>query len=111
MAKEPNTENLAVLLTGGKQYLVRPGMKVRLEKLEQGPESKITFDQVLLTADGEKIELGAPFLKGAKVEGKITRHGRQDKVFGAKVKPKKRYKRYFGHKQHFTEVAIDNLAF
>lgn len=108
MTKDEQT--LVVITTGGKQYLVHEGAKIRVEKLEIEPAEGITFEQVLMTSKGNTVTIGAPYIEGAKVKGTIVRHGRQPKVFGAKVKAKKRYKRYFGHKQHFTEVAIEKIS-
>jgi large subunit ribosomal protein L21 len=71
---------------------------------------KINFDEVLLTATDKTVTLGTPLLKGAKVEAKVVRHGRHDKVWGVKMKPKKRQRRLFGHKQHYTEVEITKVT-
>ena len=102
--------NTAVIKTGGKQYLVQEGQKFRIEKLASSEKDKVVFDEVLLTSSGKTIKVGAPLVKGAKVEAKIISHGRHKKVTGVKMKAKKRYKKYFGHKQHYTEVEITKIA-
>ncbi len=101
---------LAIIKTGGKQYKVAEGDKIKVEKLEGEAETKITFDEVLFVGDEKDVKVGAPFIKGAKVEAKIVRQGRHKKVWGIKHKPKKRYKVKFGHKQLFTEVEITKIA-
>lgn len=99
----------AIIRTGGKQYLVQDGSVIRVEKLPAEAGKKITFKEILLTATDGKVTLGAPLIKGASVTGTIRKQARHDKVFGAKVKAKKRYRRYFGHKQAYTEVEITTI--
>ena len=100
---------LAVIATGGKQYLVRKGDVLRIEKREEEEGKKIVFEEVLLRGDEKKVEVGTPFLKGVKVEAKVLAHGKGDKVWGIKHKPKKRYKVKFGHRQPYTEVEITKI--
>lgn len=102
--------SLAVIKTGGKQYVVSEGSRVKVDKLAVEEGKKVTFNEVLLTNTGDKTAIGTPLVKGAKVEGKVLRQARYAKVFGAKVKAKKRYKKYFGHKQHFTEVEVTKIS-
>jgi len=97
---------LAVIKTGGKQYLVTPGMKIKIEKIDKKEGSEITFPEVLLLEKNKRIEIGTPILKGVKVKGKILRQGKAKKVIIFKYKPKKRYKVKKGHRQPFTEVEI-----
>jgi len=97
---------LAVIKTGGKQYLVSPGQKIKIEKLEAKEGKEITFNDVLLLEKGKKIEIGNPFIKGAKVSGKIIGHGRGKKLIIFKYKAKTRYKVKKGHRQPFTEIEI-----
>ena len=99
----------AIIRTGGKQYLVQNGSVIRVEKLATEAGKKITFKEVLLTTQEGQVALGAPLVKGASVVGTVRQQARHDKVFGAKVKAKKRYRRYFGHKQPFTEVEITDI--
>lgn len=100
---------LAVIKTGGKQYKVKVGDKIKVEKIEGKEGAKITFDQVLFLGDDKKTTLGAPFIKDAKVEGKILKTAKGKKVTGIKFKPKKRYKVKFGHRQTMTEVEITKI--
>ncbi len=97
---------VAVIKTGGKQYLVAEGDIVSVEKLDGAPDTTITFDNVLLLSDGADITLGTPTVKGARVEAKIVGQERAKKVWGVKYKPKKRYRLTFGHKQPLTKIEI-----
>lgn len=97
---------LAVIKTGGKQYLVKKGDTIKIEKLEGEAGDKIDFSEVLFLGDEKEVKVGTPFVAGAKVEGKIVKQTRAKKVTGVKHKPKKRYKVKFGHKQMLTEVEI-----
>jgi large subunit ribosomal protein L21 len=101
---------LAIIKTGGKQYKVKVGDKVKIEKLEDAIGSVITFPEVLFMGDEKEIKVGMPFLTDAKVEGKVLRTEQGDKVTGIKFKAKKRYKVKFGHRQIFTEVEITKIA-
>ena len=96
----------AVIKTGGKQYIVRPDQKLKIEKLDAEEGVKVWFDEVLLIADGEKIEIGNPLIKGAKVEAEITKQGRGRKIIVFKYHAKTRYRKKKGHRQYFTEVKI-----
>lgn len=99
----------AVIKTGGKQYLVEEGDKVKVEKLPVAEGKKTTFKEVLLTATDKTTKIGTPLVKGATVEAKVVKHGRLKKVFGVKMKAKKRSRKLFGHKQHYTEIAITSI--
>jgi len=101
--------NFAVITSGGKQYAVSPGTRVKLEKLD-GKEGDSVMFQTLFIGDteGNKIEMGTPSL-GEKVQGKILKHFRGDKISIVKFKRKVRYRRNRGHRQHFTEVEITKL--
>lgn len=106
---------LAVIKTGGKQYIVSPGQKIKIEKLEKNPGDEVIFDEVLLldpsTSSGQvKLEIGSPTIKGAKVIGKVVRQGKADKVISLRYKAKKRQKTKRGHRQKFTEVEITKIA-
>lgn len=101
---------LAIIKTGGKQYLVKKGTKLKVEKLEGEIGEKIEFSEVLFAGDEKEIKVGAPFIKDMKVEGKILKQDRSKKVIGIKHKPKKRYKVKFGHRQPFTEVEITKIG-
>lgn len=99
----------AVIKTGGKQYLVEEGDKVKVEKLPVDEGKKAVFAEVLLTTTEKTTKIGTPLVKGATVEAKVVKHGRHQKVFGVKMKAKKRSRKLFGHKQHYTEVAITKI--
>lgn len=99
----------AVINTGGKQYRVTPGEQVRVEMLKGEAGDTITFEQVLLTSDGEKILLGQPYLENSKVVGQIVRQGKGKKVVVLKYKRRKTYRRKRGHRQPFTLVRIDAI--
>ena len=97
---------LAVIKTGGKQYLVSPGDKIKVEKLNKKEGAEVTFNEVLLMEKSKKIEIGTPFLKGVKVVGKVLQQAKAKKVIIFKYKAKKRYKVKKGHRQPFTQVEI-----
>ena len=97
---------LAIIQTGGKQYLVKKGDKLQIEKLAGEANSTLTFDKVLFTSDGKEFQLGKPFLAGVKVEAKVLKQGRGKKIHVLKYKAKSKYRRKQGHRQHFTEVEI-----
>jgi large subunit ribosomal protein L21 len=97
---------LAVIKTGGKQYLVSPGQKIKIEKIDKKESSEITFNEVLLLEKGKHIEIGNPLVKGVKVIGKVLSQGKNKKVIIFKYKAKTRYKVKKGHRQPFTEVEI-----
>jgi len=101
---------LAVIKTGGKQYQVQEGDKIKVEKLEGEAGAKITFSEVLFVGDDKDAKVGTPLVSGAKVEATIVQQGRHKKVWGIKHKAKKRYKVKFGHRQTFTEVEITKIA-
>ncbi len=101
---------LAVIKTGGKQYLVSPGNKIKIEKLKKKEGNKVTFSNVLLVEKNKKVQIGTPNVKSAKVEGKILKHGKRDKVVIFKYKAKKRQKKKKGHRQPFTEVEIKKIT-
>ncbi len=98
--------SFAVIETGGKQYRVSVGQKLKIEKLEGEPGAPIAFDKVLLAVDGDKTEVGAPYIAGAKVEARIIRQDRHDKVIVFKYHSKTRQRKKKGHRQPFTEVEI-----
>lgn len=100
--------NWAVIKTGGKQYKVSEGETVAIEKLE-GKDDKVTFEQVLLI-DGEKLQIGLPFVEKAKVTGKILENFRGPKIRVVKFKPKAKYTRTTGHRQNLTKVLIEKIS-
>jgi large subunit ribosomal protein L21 len=100
----------AVIKTGGKQYRVSPGDLVKVEKMTGNVGDSIAFDKVLLTSDGEDVNLGNPYLEDVKVTGQITAHGRNKKVVVFKYKKRKGYRKTRGHRQDFTLIKIENIG-
>ena len=100
---------LAVIKTGGKQYLVEPGDKLKIEKVDKEPGKDTIFDEVLLFEKNKKLEIGTPFLKGVKVKAKVLEQDKHEKVIIFKYKPKKRYKKKTGHRQPYTLVEIKSI--
>jgi large subunit ribosomal protein L21 len=102
--------NLAVIQTGGKQYLVKAGDTLRVEKIEKAEGEKLSFDPILvMEEDGTGAKVGAPTVKGASVSATIAKHGKADKVYIIKFHAKTRYKRKAGHRQPFTELKIESV--
>lgn len=104
----------AVIQTGGKQYIVKPGDVVQIEKLivsdkELMEGDKVTFSEVLLVDDGDSTTTGAPFIDGASVAGVIVEKGREKKVITQKYKAKVRYRNKKGHRQPFMKVRIESI--
>jgi large subunit ribosomal protein L21 len=101
----------AVIETGGKQYLVREGQQLKIEKLIGEPESTVSFDALLIAEDdGSKVSVGTPTVSGSKVEAKIVEHGKGKKIDVIKYKQKSRYTRHTGHRQPFTKIAITKIS-
>jgi len=99
----------AVIKTGGKQYIVRKGDVVTIEKLEHETD-KVVFDQVLLVADEKKALIGQPIVKGATVSATIVAEGKGEKKLVFRYKAKTRSKKKKGHRQLFTKVKIDSIS-
>ena len=99
----------AIIESCGRQYKVTEGDVVFFEKLEVEEGKKVTFDQVVLVSDNGKIEVGAPYVKGVKVEGKVVAHGKGKKILVYKYKAKKNYRRTQGHRQPYTKVEISKI--
>jgi large subunit ribosomal protein L21 len=99
----------AVVKSGGKQYKVSAGDVLRVEKLPAQVGDTITFDDVLLLSDGKNIQAEPAYLSQAKVTARVTAHGRRRKIVVFKYKRRKRYRRKQGHRQWFTELAIENI--
>jgi large subunit ribosomal protein L21 len=100
----------AVIQTGGKQYRVTPGELVKVEKLPGNKGDQVTFEKVLLTSDGETINIGNPYLQDIRVQGRIARQGRDRKILVFKYKRRKDYRKKIGHRQSFTLVKVDDIA-
>jgi len=100
----------AVIVTGGKQYIVAEGDVIYVEKLGAEAEATVTFEQVLAVMDGENSKFGAPVVAGATVEGKVVKNGKSKKVVVFKYRPKKDSKSKRGHRQPYTKVEITKIA-
>jgi large subunit ribosomal protein L21 len=100
----------AVIQTGGKQYRVTAGEKLKIERIAGEVGQEITLDQVLLVADGEALKMGAPLVAGARVKAKVLKHGRGEKVRIFKLNRRKHYRRTQGHRQNYTEIEILGIA-
>lgn len=102
---------IAVIETGGKQYVVSEGAVVTVEKLADATEkgAKVNFDKVLLTDDGKDTKVGAPYVKGASVSGEVIAVGRAPKVTVIRYRQKSRYAKKKGHRQPFAKVKITSL--
>lgn len=101
----------AVIKTGGKQYLVSVGDKIKIEKIDASENKEVVFGEVLLIADDkEEIKIGTPFIKGAKVKAKVLSQDKAKKIIVFKYKPKKRYQKKMGHRQPYTEIEITGVS-
>ena len=100
----------AIVNIAGKQYRVAQGDQVKVSSLETEAGKKVKFDQVLLTDDGKKVQVGKPTLKGVTVSGTVLNHGRDRKVIIFKKKRRKGYRRKNGHRQNFSLVQIDTIS-
>ncbi|MCI5643383.1 MAG: 50S ribosomal protein L21 [Peptoniphilus sp.] len=98
----------AIIETGGKQYVVEAGDKIKVEKLDVKEGDTVTFDKVLFVS-GDEPKIGAPFVDGAKVEGKVLAQGKNKKVIVYKYKSKKNERKKNGHRQPFTLVEISGI--
>ncbi len=104
--------DISIIETGGKQYMVSPGMKIRIEKMANSHKvgDKVTFDKVLLSQSGNDTTIGTPYISGAKVAAEIVKIGREDKVTVIKYKAKSNYFKKRGHRQPFVEVEVKSVA-
>jgi large subunit ribosomal protein L21 len=100
----------AVIKTGGKQYRVASGNKIKVEKLGAEVGSEIVLDQVLAVGEGEALKVGAPVVAGAIVKAKVLAHGLGDKVTIFKMKRRKNYRKHQGHRQNYTEIEITGIS-
>jgi large subunit ribosomal protein L21 len=100
----------AVIKSGGKQYRVESGAKLRVEALPAEVGANVSFEQVLLVGAGDGVKVGAPFVSGALVKATVVGHGRDDKVRIFKLRRRKHYTKSQGHRQSYTEVRIDDIV-
>mgnify|MGYP001124322803 FL=1 len=99
----------AIIESCGRQYKVAEGDVVFFEKLDVEEGKKVTFDKVVLVSEDKKVEVGAPYVKGVKVEGKVVANGKGKKIIVYKYKAKKNYRRTQGHRQPYTKVEITKI--
>lgn len=99
----------AIIEACGKQYKVVEGDIVFFEKLDTEEGKKVTFDKVILVSDDKKVQVGNPYVKGVKIEGKVVSHGKGKKIIVFKMKPKKNERKKQGHRQPYTKVEITSI--
>ena len=100
----------AVVKTGGKQYKVAPGEKLKVEQLPADVGAEVILDQVLLVGEGESVRLGQPIVAGATVKATVLSHGRHAKVKIFKMRRRKHYQKHQGHRQNYTELKIESIV-
>ena len=100
----------AVIKTGGKQYKVAPGEKLKVEQMPADVGAQVVLDQVLLVGEGDNVRLGQPVLAGASVQATVLSHGRHDKVKIFKMRRRKHYQKHQGHRQNYTEIQITGIS-
>jgi large subunit ribosomal protein L21 len=100
----------AVIATGGKQYRVSQGDKLRVEKLDVAEGESVDLDQVLMVVDGDDVKIGTPVLEGGKVTAEVKNHGRGDKVDIIKFRRRKHHMKRQGHRQAYTELEITGIS-
>ena len=99
----------AVVKTGGKQYRVVAGDKLKVEQIPADVGAEVILDQVLMVGEGESVRLGQPILSGASVKATVVSHGRGEKVKIFKMRRRKHYQKHQGHRQGYTEITIDTI--
>lgn len=99
----------AVIETGGKQYKVSAGQKIKVEKLKAKEGENFVFNKILLVADGESVEIGAPYISGKIIEAKVLKQARDKKKIVFKYHSKTRYRKKKGHRQYYTEIEIGKI--
>jgi large subunit ribosomal protein L21 len=100
----------AVIKTGGKQYRIRVGEKLKVEQLEAESGNELIIDQVLMVADDEKVSIGSPLVEGATVSATVLGQGRHDKIRIFKMRRRKHYQKHQGHRQNYTEIQITGIS-
>jgi large subunit ribosomal protein L21 len=100
----------AIIKTGGKQYRVENGLRLKIEQIPADIGSELVIDQVLMIADGENVSMGKPILNGAAVKATVLQQGRHDKVRIFKMRRRKHYQKHQGHRQNFTEIQITGIS-
>ena len=100
----------AVIKTGGKQYRVAAGEKLKIEQIPADVGAQIVIDQVLLVGEGDAVKVGKPLVAGATVSATVVSHGRHDKVKIFKMRRRKHYQKHQGHRQSYTEIQINAIT-
>ena len=100
----------AVIKTGGKQYRVAAGEKLKVEQIPADVGAQISLDQVLMVGEGESVKIGAPLVAGVSDQVTVVSHGRHDKVKIFKMRRRKHYQKHQGHRQNYTEIRIDGIS-
>ena len=99
----------AVIKTGGKQYRVVAGEKIKVEQIPADVGAQITLDQILMVGEGESVKVGAPLVAGATITATVVAQGRHDKVKIFKMRRRKHYQKTQGHRQNYTEIRVDAI--
>ncbi|MGH8726780.1 MAG: 50S ribosomal protein L21 [Burkholderiales bacterium] len=99
----------AVIKTGGKQYRVTAGEKIKVERIKADVGAEVIFDQVLFHSEGDNVKNGAPLIDGAQVKASVVGHSRGEKVKVFKMRRRKNYRRTQGHRQNYTEIQITSI--
>ena len=100
----------AVIKTGGKQYKVAPGEKLKVEQIPADVGAQVVLDQVLMVGEGESVRLGQPTVAGVTVTATVVSHGRGEKIKIFKMRRRKHYQKHQGHRQNYTELKIESIA-
>ncbi|MES2771982.1 MAG: 50S ribosomal protein L21 [Pseudomonadota bacterium] len=100
----------AVIKTGGKQYRVVAGEKLKIEQIPADIGAEIILDQILMLGEGETVKIGAPLIVGASIKATVIAQGRHDKIRIFKMRRRKHYQKHQGHRQNYTEIRIDLIA-
>ena len=100
----------AVIKTGGKQYKVAPGEKLKVEQIPADVGASVILDQVLMVGEGESVRIGQPTVAGATVQATVVAHGRGEKVKIFKMRRRKHYQKHQGHRQNYTELQIESIV-
>ena len=101
----------AVVKTGGKQYRIAAGEKLKVEQIPANVGAEVVLDQVLMVGEGESVRLGQPLVEGVTVKATVLGHGRGEKVKIFKMRRRKHYQKHQGHRQNYTELRIDSIKF
>ena len=100
----------AVIKTGGKQYRVAAGEKLKIEQIPAEVGAEITLDEILMVGEGETVKIGVPLVAGASVKATVLSQGRHKKVTIFKMRRRKHYQKHQGHRQNYTEIRIDGIS-